>query len=52
MSIQPGAYPPIEALTIRFTGSTLVAALIWFFWSRFSKEKVQFTRRLIWDLFL
>jgi drug/metabolite transporter (DMT)-like permease len=51
ISIQPGAYLPLEGVAVRFTGATVIAALIWFVWSRFSKEKVTFTPPLLWSLF-
>jgi len=48
--IQPGAYPPLEAAALRFTGATLISALLWFGWSRYTTERVRFTRPLLWNL--
>jgi drug/metabolite transporter (DMT)-like permease len=50
--IQPGGYPPFEAAAWRFSGTALISALLWFGWSKFSTEKILFTRSLLWKIFL
>jgi drug/metabolite transporter (DMT)-like permease len=49
--IEPGGYPPLEAAAFRFTVLSLISALLWFAWSRFTKEKVSLTPALFWNLF-
>jgi drug/metabolite transporter (DMT)-like permease len=49
--IAPGAFPPLEAAGLRFSGATVLSALVWFVWSRYSTEKVTFTPSLLWNIF-
>jgi len=51
LCIQPGAYAPIQAAALRFTGTAIISALLWVIWNRFSREKFVLTKSMIWLTF-